>query len=137
MSVNNGSTVPSFAADRRVREEIAAHRAKVYEVLQQHTDPAIREIGHLLASGTLTPHELMEDPQRAEELRRGALKLIIEHSSELRRRVLAQAGGSVHGPTGPARHDEGGPASRSDYTDPDNGAEVCQPSGGEPTRPAG
>ena len=108
MSVPNGSS--THLLDRNRRDEMAAHRAKVIAALSHHSDPTLRQIGRLLATGVLTPHELLDDPRRAARKPVGADP------------VVRPAGGSSHDLAGTARDNEGGPASRPDHTDPDNGA---------------
>lgn len=154
-----------------VRDEIAAHRARVFAAFSRHSDPTVRAIGRLLAAGTATPHELLDDPHRATALDDHQRK----HLDELSRRVFGPPvpfdvplGGSAAEPRTrpaseslngsaakcrrrpaseslrsvaecrrrPASEPPGGsaaepwrrpapgaaPASRSRYTDPDNGA---------------
>ena len=114
MSVPNGFSSPFFSLDQHIHDEVLAHRAKVFTALSQHSDPALREIGRLLASGTVSPHQLLDDPRHAETLLRSAQKLDEMDPEELRQRLF--------GPNGVPHLNEAGPASRSDYTDPDNGA---------------
>jgi hypothetical protein len=52
-----------------------AHRAKVFAALSRHSDPALREIGRLLAAGAASPQQLRDDPLSADKLRRIARKL--------------------------------------------------------------
>ena len=111
MSDPSGFSSPFFSLDLHVRDEVVAHRAKVFAALSQHSDPALREIGRLLASGTVSPHQLLDDPRHAETLRRSAQKLNEMDPDELHLRVF-----------GVPPQNEAGPASRSGYTDPDNGA---------------
>lgn len=75
MSVPCGSAAPFPILDRRVRAELMAHRAKVFAALSRHSDPALREIGRLLAAGAASPQQLRENPLRADQLRRIARKL--------------------------------------------------------------
>jgi hypothetical protein len=115
MSVPSGFSSPFFSLDQHIRDEVLAHRAKVFTALSQHSDPALREIGRLLASGAVSPHQLLDDPRHAETLRRSTRKLHEMDPEELRQWVFG-------GPNGGPRQNEAGPASRSDYTDPDNGS---------------
>ncbi|GAA1032404.1 hypothetical protein GCM10009557_30810 [Virgisporangium ochraceum] len=75
MSVPCGSAAPFPVLDRRIRDELTAHREKVFAALSRHSDPALREIGRLLAAGAASPQQLREDPLRADQLRRIARKL--------------------------------------------------------------
>lgn len=75
MSVPCGSAAPVPILDPRIRDELMAHRAKVFAALSRHSDPALREIGRLLAAGAASPQQLREDPLRADQLRRIARKL--------------------------------------------------------------
>lgn len=146
MSFPCGSTGPFFSVDRHLRDEIAAHRDKVFAALSQHSDPAVREIGRLLARGTVTPHRLLENPRHADALNRTGRKPRECSLEALRRQVfgptvpfdtpldgMVAATGAPTAPvsasdgmsdadagTRPSR--EAGPASRADFTDPDNGA---------------
>ncbi len=122
MSVPSGFSAPFFSVDRHLRDEVMAHRAKVFAALSQHSDPGLREIGRLLASGTVSPHQLLDDPRHAETLRRSARKLNEMDPEELRQRVFGPPAAQSIGRNGVPRRKEAGPASQSDYTDPDNGA---------------
>ena len=114
MSVPNGFSSPFFSLDQHIHDEIQEHRAKVFTALSQHSDPGLREIGRLLASGALSPHQLLDDARHAETLRRSAQNLSELDPEELRQRLF--------GPNGVPHLKEAGPASRSDNADPDNGA---------------
>ena len=118
MSDPSGFSSPFFSLDQHVRDEVLAHRATVFTALSQHSDPALRDIGRLLASGAVSPHQLLDDPQHAETLHRSARKLNEMDAEDLRRWVLGQPTGQ----NGVPPQNEAGPASRSDRTDPDNGA---------------
>ena len=201
MSVPCGSAALSPILDRRVRDELLAHREKVFAALSRHSDPALREIGRLLAAGAASPQQLREDPLRADQLRRIARKL--KEMDPETRGPGANPSGSTTQPSGPDRSPHGsgvrpsgsdrpprGSAARAsgpdrsdtqaipvgasdrrfegasscgttrstgsshDRTEPGSAheagparepgspsrtmvREVCQPSGGEPTRPAG
>jgi hypothetical protein len=102
MSVPTGSG-PFHTLDRNTRDQIMAHQAKVVAALSNHSDPALRRIGRLLASGVLTPRQLMDDPRRTARKPTGT-----SSGHTVARRAV--------------RANEPGPASRSNYTDPDNGA---------------
>ena len=115
MSVPSGFSSPFFSLDQHIHDEILEHRAKVFAALSQHSDPALREIGRLLAGGTVSPHQLLDDPRHAETLLRGARQLNELDPEDLRQRLFGP-------PTGRSGENDAGPASRSDYTDPDNGA---------------
>jgi hypothetical protein len=117
MSVPSGFSSPFFSLDDHIRDEVLAHRAKVFDALSQHSDPTLREIGKLLASGTVAPHQLLDDPRHAETLCRSARKLNELDPEELRQQVF----GPPVEQNGVPRRNEAGPASQSDYTDPDNG----------------
>lgn len=101
-----------------ISDEVQAHRARVFDALSRHSDPALREIGRLLAGGTVSPHQLLDDPRHAETLRRGARKLQELAPEQLHRRVFGTPAERAGAPPGA----EGGPASRPDDADPDNGA---------------
>ena len=122
MSVPSGFSAPFFDFDQHVRDEVLAHRAKVFTALSQHSDPALREIGRLLASGTVSPHQLLDDPSHADTLHSSARKLNEMDPEELRQRVFGPPAEQSTGRNGVLRQKEAGPASRSNYTDPDNGA---------------
>ena len=118
MSVPSGFSAPFSSFDRQVRDEVLAHRAKVFAALSQHSDPALREIGRVLAAGTVSPHQLLDDPRHAETLRRSARMLNEMDPEELRRRVF----GPPAEQNGVPGQNKAGPASQRGYTDPDNGA---------------
>lgn len=176
MSIPTG---PFFIRDRRIRNEIAVHRARVFAALSQHSDPSMRELGRLLAEGTATPRELIEDepahrtgrkPGQAalDELRRHVFGPDVQFDPPLSgraatphepgamaaqaaepqaqsarpskthdvppRRAATPAMSETPAATpgapvntwnchvGARRSNEPGPASRPDYSDPDNGA---------------
>jgi hypothetical protein len=122
MSVPNGFSSPFFSLDQHIHDKVLAHRAAVFAALSQHSDPALREIGRLLAGGTVSPHQLLDDPRHAETLRRIARKLNELDPEELRQRILGPSAEHDTGRNGAPRQNEAGPASQSDHTDPDNGA---------------
>jgi hypothetical protein len=117
MSLPCGPTGPFFILDRHVRNEITAHRAKVFAALSRHSDPAMREIGRLLAHGTATSRQLLEDPRYADRLQRAEHKL-----TEMDPAAFQEPARMPNGRAGTGRSNEAGPASRPDDTDPDNGA---------------
>ncbi len=85
MSIPTG---PFFVLDHHLRNEITAHRARVFAALSRHSDPSMREIGRLLAEGTATPHQLIEDPRRADPAHRTERKQAEAALDELRRQVF-------------------------------------------------
>ena len=116
MSVPSSYTMPGNGPHRPLQEELAQHRAKVFEALSSHSDPTIREIGRQLASGAVAPHELLREPQYVDALRRRRAVLTAMDSDDLHRRVFG-----VPGPdektgrrrrSGPDDHDGGVPAVR-------------------------
>jgi hypothetical protein len=104
MSVLSGSSAHFHTLDQHTRDQIMAHQSKVVAALSHHSDPTLRQIGRLLASSTLTPRQLIDDPRHAA------------------RSMLKPGGGWPTDRAGATREDEAGPASRPNFTDPDNGA---------------
>lgn len=170
MSFPCGSTGPFFVLDGQVGKEIAAHRERVFAAFSRHSDPAVREIGRLLATRAVIPPQPLENPRHADPLDRAertpaeptqaertqaertqAEQMQAEKAlDELRRRVFGPTvpfGPPLNGAAPPqepartklekparpsrtqpmrragARHPHpAGPASRADFTDPDNGS---------------
>jgi hypothetical protein len=116
MSVPSSYTMPENGPHRPLQEELAQHRAKVFEALSRHSDPTIREIGRQLASGAMAPHELLKEPQYVDALRRRMAVLTAMDSDDLHRRVFGvpKPGEEPgHRPrSGPDDHDGGVPAVR-------------------------
>jgi len=116
MSVPDGSTVPGNGPDQRLYEELARHRAKVFEALSHHSDPTLREMGRQLASGALAPHELLKEPHYVDTLRQRAAILAALDPDDLHRRVfgipISAAGDENRVRSDPDDHDGGVPAVR-------------------------
>jgi hypothetical protein len=88
MSVPDGFSMLNAGLDSRGHDELARHRAKVFEALSRHSDPALREVGRQLASGVVTPKDLLDEPRFVDVLRRSANQLATMNGDELQRRVL-------------------------------------------------
>jgi len=116
MSVHDGSSVPGTAPDQRLYDELARHRAKVFEALSHHSDPILREMGRQLAGGALAPHELLKEPQYVDTLRQRAAILAALDNDELHRRVfgipISANGDENRVRSDPDDHDGGVPADR-------------------------
>jgi hypothetical protein len=113
MSVPDSFAMSGNGPDQR--EELARHRAKVFEALSRHSDPTLREMGRQLASGALAPHDLLKEPQYVDTLRRRVAILAAMDSNALHQRVfgLPVTEGQGHRPrSGPDDHDGGVPAVR-------------------------
>ena len=115
MSVPNSFALSGNAPDQHLNEELARHRAKVFEALSHHSDPTLREMGRQLASGALAPTDLLKEPQYVDTLRRRLAILAAMDSEALHQRVfgLPFTNGSGHRlRSGPDDHDGGVPAVR-------------------------
>jgi hypothetical protein len=115
MSVPDSFAMPGNGPDQHLHEELARHRAKVFEALSRHSDPTLREMGRQLASGALAPHELLKEPQYVDTLRRRVAILAAMDNDALHQRVfgLPFADGRDHRPrSDPGDHDGGVPAVR-------------------------
>jgi hypothetical protein len=88
MSVPDRFLTPDPSPDGYGHDELVRHRAKVFEALSRHSDPALREVGRQLAGGVLTPKDLLDHPRYADVLRRGASQLAVMSGDELHRRVF-------------------------------------------------
>jgi hypothetical protein len=115
MSVPDSFAMPGTGSDQHLNEELARHRAKVFEALSRHSDPTLREMGRQLATGALAPHDLLKEPQYVDTLRRRMAILAEMDSDALHQRVfgLPFTGGRGHRqPSDPDDHDGGVPAVR-------------------------
>jgi hypothetical protein len=115
MSVPDSFAMPGNGPDQHLRDELARHRAKVFEALSRHSDPTLREMGRQLASGALAPHELLKEPHYVDTLRRRVAILAAMDNDALHRRVfgLPFTDGKAQGPrSDPDDHDGGVPAVR-------------------------
>ena len=115
MSVPDSSAMFGNGPDQHLHEELARHRAKVFEALTRHSDPTLREMGRQLASGALAPSDLLKEPQYVDTLRRRVAVLAAMDSDALHQRVfgLPFTNGSGHRPrSDPDDHDGGVPAVR-------------------------
>jgi hypothetical protein len=116
MSIPSSYTMPGNGPHLPLQEELAQHRAKIFEALSRHSDPTIREIGRQLAGGAMAPHELLKEPQYVDALRRRMAVLTAMDSDDLHRRVFGiprpdeQSGRRPR--SGPDDHDGGVPAVR-------------------------
>ena len=120
MSVPDGFAVPSASSSdgpgRNLYDEEAQHRARVFEALRRHSDPTLREMGRLLASGALAPYDLLKDPHYADTLRRRTAVLAAMDTDDLHRRIFGVAPSGDRPDrrprSGPEDHDGGVPAVR-------------------------
>jgi hypothetical protein len=121
MSVPDGFAMPSGqphddSPGRNLYNEEARHRARVFEALRRHSDPTLREMGRLLASGALAPHDLLKDPQYADTLRRRTAVLAAMDTDDLHRRIFGVTPSGKpfdrRSRSGPEDHDGGVPAVR-------------------------
>jgi hypothetical protein len=115
MSVPDSFAMSGHGPDQHLHEELARHRAKVFEALSRHSDPTLREMGRQLASGALTPSDLLKEPQYEDTLRRRMAILATMDDDALHQRVfgLPFTNGSGHRlRSGPDDHDGGVPAVR-------------------------
>jgi hypothetical protein len=115
MSVPDSFAMSGDGPDQHLHEELARHRAKVFEALSRHSDPTLREMGRQLASGALVPHELLKEPQYVDTLRRRVAILAAMDNDALHQRVFGLPFTDGRGPRprpDPGDHDGGVPAVR-------------------------
>ena len=120
MSVPDGFTMPSDhpgdGPARNLYDEESRHRARVFEALRRHSDPTLREMGRLLASGAMAPHDLLKDSQYVDTLRRRTAVLAAMDTDDLHRRIFGVAPSGERADRrprpGPDDHDGGVPAVR-------------------------
>ena len=103
------SPCPDPGLDGRGHDELARHRAKVFDALSRHSDPALREIGRQLAGGAVAP----QGPARRTAVRRRAAtrmpnQLAAMNSDDLHRRVFGVPTTGRTGPAGDPDDREGG-----------------------------
>jgi hypothetical protein len=120
MSVPDGFAMPADhpgdGPARNLYDEEARHRVRVFEALRRHSDPTLREMGRLLASGALAPRDLLKDPQYVDTLRRRTAVLAAMDNDDLHRRIFGVAPSGEpfdrRPRSGPDDHDGGVPAVR-------------------------
>jgi hypothetical protein len=112
MSVPDGFTMPSSGHEDHGHDELARHRAKVFDALSRHSDPALREVGRQLAGGVLTPKDMLDQPQYVDVLRRSVNQLAAMSGDELHRRVFGERGTTVRPSRDPDDREGGVPAVR-------------------------
>ena len=115
MSVPDSFAMSGTGPDQHLHEELARHRAKVFEALSRHSDPTMREMGRQLASGALAPHDLLKEPQYVDTLRSRLAILATMDGDALHRRVFGLPftdGTGKRLRPGPDDHDGGVPAVR-------------------------